>query len=577
MDFFSYKKVNKLKKTALTFSRKISNHLTCILVIILILVILIINISYGLNMKKQVVDAQKVEANYVSNILIQTFNTLVDCTNNVGTSLYYSFMDYHMEYYYMNADANNEIRIILEDCSTFYKNVDCLNILLSNGDFYTKENNGILRISRDNMDIVSELDGLEITTKGKWLLTSSISSLQTKDYISFVKPIHNVSYNKENGYIIMQISKDKILDIYLNQTIENQENYYLISREGEVISQYESFEIVDIEDISNNNYISTRKNIINDITFYSIINMNNFYMELYQFTLFTWVLCAILIIILRLMILYYSNQIAKPFEEIANHMSKDCQVLPRKINLQISDKYSVSESDVLLKSFNNMIEVMDSLFEEIQKETIKRQKLEISLLFEQIKPHFLYNTLDSIYCLNKLNRIEEASQLTKTLAEFYRETLSQGDEWVSIKKELEIADGYLKIQKVRYCEQLEYELIVVDEIYDYLIPKLTLQPLIENAIYHGLKSKREGGKIIIKAYQDENDIYIKIIDNGNGFSTEKFQNIITCKEDGEHGFGLKSVHDRVKLYYKNDSTIFLEPCEVGTVMVIYIQNVVKNI
>lgn len=565
-----------MKNKTLTFSQKISNHLTAVLIIFLIIVMVSINTIYGFSMKQQVISTQISEANYVSDILMHNLSSAVDCTNNIGISIYYTFKDYYIEDYYMSARVNNEIRNILEECTVFYKQADRLNVILLNGDLYTKESNGKLWIASEELESIKYLDDMSISAKGVWITDDSYAPLNSNEFISFVKPINNVNYNKQNGYIITQISKDTILDIYLNQSFGEYENFYLIGQDNQVISMHESFEGVGIEDVINNeldnSYCITKNLVIDDIVYYSLIDMNKVMHDLYVFSFGSCLFCFILIIVLRILIQRFSKKISQPFVILANHMISDVQSLPQKIELDTMARYSVRESDILVTSFNEMIEVIERLFLQVQEEGDSKQKLQFSLLFEQIKPHFLYNTLDSIYCLNQLNRIEESSQLTRTLAKFYRQTLSQGEEWVSIERELEIAKGYLEIQKVRYREKLEYEFQVSEEIYNENIPKLTIQPLIENAIYHGLKSQKNGGKIVIQGERMDGNICIKIKDNGIGFKEEQFREIMADGDQGESGFGLKSIASRLNLHYKNKSALYLESTEVGTTIVIYIEN-----
>ena len=182
---------------------------------------------------------------------------------------------------------------------------------------------------------------------------------------------------------------------------------------------------------------------------------------------------------------------------------------------------------------------------------------ELRLLQEQINPHFLYNTLDTIIWLIEGNLSEQAVDMVVSLSDFFRLVLSHGKEFITIKDEELHIRSYLEIQQVRYHDILDYEISIEPEIYPYRILKLTLQPLVENALYHGIKYKRAMGKITISGSmireEQEKKICLCVKDNGVGMEEEELKRLqkeITrpCQET-ESGFGLANVNERLRMNF----------------------------
>jgi two-component system sensor histidine kinase YesM len=191
-----------------------------------------------------------------------------------------------------------------------------------------------------------------------------------------------------------------------------------------------------------------------------------------------------------------------------------------------------------------------------EQENLK--KAELRTLQAQINPHFLYNTLDTIVWMAESNKSDQVIEIVRALSSFFRIALSRGKDWISLQQELEHVKSYLAIQKMRYRDILDYEFDVDDDLLDSTILKLTLQPLVENALYHGIKTKRGGGEIIVSVQRGEpNSVVIVVRDDGVGFTPYKLARIretlsgesseITMKKEG--GFGLENVNKRIKLYY----------------------------
>jgi two-component system sensor histidine kinase YesM len=218
---------------------------------------------------------------------------------------------------------------------------------------------------------------------------------------------------------------------------------------------------------------------------------------------------------------------------------------------------NVDEITELGISFNIMIGKIRDLLDAKVKEQENLKKAELKALQAQINPHFLYNTLDTIVWMAEANKTDQVIDIVRALSSFFRIALSKGQDWIPIGQEIEHVRSYLTIQKMRYRDILDYKIEVDEDILDGTILKLTLQPLVENALYHGIKNKRTGGTITVRARRgDDNQALIEVQDNGVGFTPAKLaQTQAAINDDAgiismqESGFGLENVNRRIRLYY----------------------------
>ena len=186
----------------------------------------------------------------------------------------------------------------------------------------------------------------------------------------------------------------------------------------------------------------------------------------------------------------------------------------------------------------------------------------------QINPHFLYNTLDAIKWVAILQKANNAAEMITYLVRLLRISLNKGREYVSIREEIEHVKCYVEIQKFRYNDKFDIEVEIDESLMQYRIPKLILQPIIENSIFHGFKQMRQGGKINIKGWSQEKDILFSIIDNGCGVEVNSVDrlldsNLQTNKGERLSGIGLNNVNERIKLIYGEKYGLKIENVDTG--------------
>lgn len=218
---------------------------------------------------------------------------------------------------------------------------------------------------------------------------------------------------------------------------------------------------------------------------------------------------------------------------------------------------SADEIQTLNDSFNSMTEQIGELVDNIRTEQVNQRKTELKLLQAQINPHFLYNTLDTIVWLAEAEEKKQVVSIVTSLSDFFRSTLSQGRDYVTVKEEELHVRSYLKIQKFRYQDILDYRICFPEELYPYTTLKLTLQPIVENALYHGIKNKRGKGVICVSARMtDEQEIEFIVADDGVGMTPAELDDLrdrisgrTEAAADNIHGIGLRNVNERIHLNY----------------------------
>lgn len=258
-----------------------------------------------------------------------------------------------------------------------------------------------------------------------------------------------------------------------------------------------------------------------------------------------------------------SRRITKPLYSLIDTMKTI-----RHGNLEARARhFEQQEVEILAEEFNSLMERLNLLMNQIYEHQRTKRIYELKLLLEQLKPHFLYNSLETVISLVKIDYKEKAVLMIQALSDFYRKSLSGGSEIVTVRDEIEIIKNYLLIQRVRYEKYMEYEIEVSEEILNCRIPKLILQPLIENALYHGIKQGEKKADLIVRGYRNGKDVILEIFDSGVGIIPDKLEKIRkkleekeTVREAGaEHiSFGIYSANERIRLHYGEGYGITIE-------------------
>ena len=259
---------------------------------------------------------------------------------------------------------------------------------------------------------------------------------------------------------------------------------------------------------------------------------------------------VVLMTVLFLIVLLYSMKVSRRITEpIMSLTRKAGQFGIRDFSQATPIETDIRELQILDQSFNAMTGHITGLMNKQIENERSLHRAELELLQAQINPHFLYNTLDSIVVLAESDREEDVVDMITSLSTFFRNSLSEGEDIHTLRAEFAQAASYLEIQQIRYSDILDYSIDVSEDIQDCMIPKLILQPLIENALYHGIKNRRGRGHITITGSREGDNILLRVQDNGAGMDTEQLrqlQNEIYQEKQGS--FGLWNVHQRIRLY-----------------------------
>lgn len=251
--------------------------------------------------------------------------------------------------------------------------------------------------------------------------------------------------------------------------------------------------------------------------------------------------------------------VEEPLEELV-HMSNELAKGNLDYRMTIP---RVTELDVLARQMNDMASSLQDLIEENTKKHYSLAQSEMKILQAQITPHFIYNTLDAILALAEQDNMAAVQEMTYALSDFFRISLSKGQDWISVDKEVRHVADYLLILKMRYGQMLTYDISVPENLKDHFMLKMLLQPLVENAIYHGTKNVRRIGLVRISAELLEESIRFIISDNGKGVTAEQLNDIQAelnkgIDTDFHEGYGLYNVNKRLLLYYGQQAKLEFE-------------------
>lgn len=320
----------------------------------------------------------------------------------------------------------------------------------------------------------------------------------------------------------------------------------------------------NIEMLDNNIYILTEL-IQDDIQYYIYYQTQS--MEMMRVSLnqqvFTFIVCMILLLAaLTAFVAIIETRISRSISGPILGLSQVTHEIAQGDFSVRADEKGDRELGALAASVNNMAEHLSVMVMQIREDERKMRKAELRLLQEQINPHFLYNTLDAIVWMIEDGKSEQAENMVVSLSTFFRTVLSRGREFISIREEVQHIRSYLEIQKARYQDILSYEIQVAPELYPYETLKMTLQPLVENALYHGVKNKRSGGLIRISGERDGKLIRFKVEDDGIGMNAEALTHLQEeirrpCKET-DTGFGMANVNERIRMNFGADYGLMIE-------------------
>lgn len=281
--------------------------------------------------------------------------------------------------------------------------------------------------------------------------------------------------------------------------------------------------------------------------------------------------------VLSLVLLYFlltysrklSRRIVDPIDEICERLEAI-----GKGSLLVCEpiQADVEEVQLLSDGIENMVGRLKRQIEKNTEQEKQRRRTELALLQAQISPHFLYNTLDTIIWLIESQKIAAAVTMVCSLSNFFRFSLSRGQNIITLAEEEQHIRSYLEIQQARYRDLMEYEIYIPNQLKNFILPKLTLQPLVENALYHGIKVKRRKGLILVTGRAQNECLILEVVDDGCGMTEERLNAVrASLADDKSEGFGLRTVHQRVQILFGVEYGLTVESTlDVGTKIIVTI-------
>ncbi len=374
------------------------------------------------------------------------------------------------------------------------------------------------------------------------------------------------------GYLMVMINEEHLYNLYSDLIIGDRE-IYVVAKKGKIISSsnrkingFEYFNLENLDEIfKGESYCITQmdnKDILftqyyeedSEIYVMEVIGLSELLGPIYSVRGIMMLIFVISILIACIYAFILANRITTPLSYLCDfivqvneeNMDKRCSVT------------GYAEIEILKNKLNNMLDYIVELMDRVKLKEKQKRELELSFLQAQINPHFMYNTLFSVKCMVDMQKNEEASEMLVSFIALLRKTLSNPDEYISIMEEFDVLSQYVKIQQLRYSNQLEFVYEYDDNISECKMPKLLLQPLVENAIFHGIELKKEG-IVIVTAKRVGNDIQIKVEDNGIGIDKEKLKMINQgTKINNSSHIGIENIRERIQLNFGEKYGLLVE-------------------
>lgn len=252
---------------------------------------------------------------------------------------------------------------------------------------------------------------------------------------------------------------------------------------------------------------------------------------------------------------YIAKNVIYPIQRLVDSMAEVQNGWLHRVSMNVND----DEIGLLKNSYNAMLIEINQLIEELLQKEKTLRMAELDALQEQMKPHFLYNTLDMIRYMALENRTDEVYNMLETLGNFYRRFLSKGSTDLSLGEEIEIVKSYLTLQRTRFEDIFTDEYEIEEGLSSIRVPRLILQPLVENSIYHGIRPKGEHGVIRVTVKRQEDFLFLSVYDNGIGMSAHQRELLFSGKDS--RSFGFQGTIERIRYYYKTEDVFEIHSTE----------------
>lgn len=450
-------------------------------------------------------------------------------------------------------------------------------LIVNNQDKYLS--NELVKNNRDALlneewyiEAVNHADITQYTSKPIGRNINAYSQYSADEVISISRTMRHPKTNAITGVILIDMKLNKFEEIIKNNNIGQKGFFYILDKNNDIVYAPVNPIIYRI----NNEWFKGKSDIliktINKEIFeimgktslktgwrtIGVFSIEEILEDVLNMQAFAMIISGITFVLAIVLAVIFTNTVVTPIKELTALMKKAEQ---GDLEVEFEDTKYRDEFGALGHSFNHMIKEIKQLIDMVYKEQRNKRKADIKILQAQIKPHFLYNTLDTIQWMAADYGAKDIVEIVGALTKLFRIMLSKGKEVITIGQEIDHIKSYMIIQKARYEDKLDYTIEYDETLLDKEILKLTTQPIVENAIYHGIKQKRGAGKVKIEFLKDDHNLIVKVSDNGAGMDENKLneisvmfknENIRAVTSETGSGYGICNVHTRIRMTYGND-------------------------
>ena len=531
------------------------------------------------------------QVRYKKNVIVQSADTVKNTINSMIDTIQYNskIMIPNLEIQNLLRSGESsvlDVRKVVKNNSVWISSlpfVESLYLFNLKGNHYGSDRDYFKYFS--SIENITEAEWYKDVEKeqGYYILRHNgdyvMNKKEGENTVSFLRIINDIWTFKPLGVLMINISGEAIDDSYRELARDNDMIFYIIDENDEVISQNGNIKYTKIKDKIDKTIIAKKNVYVNDNTQYVV---SSTYMEEIGWKIITMIplkdkfnsglsnkfafSTILMLIFFTFLLSFYLilQYITRPIERMVKVINADTGNI-QKMEIDVPK----GELTVLKNAYNKMADRNSQLIDTIYQEQKRKRKAELNVLHEQIKPHFLYNTLDAMQYLALTKQNDSLYDALEALGGFYRMSLSKGREVISVNEEIEIVNDYIKLQKLRYDDMINCKIDVDDSVKKYHVLKLILQPLVENSIYHGIIPSMKPGMIQIKVYLDGSWIVMEVIDNGMGMNQDELNRIMRFSiEDNKNSFGLRGTIERIKIFYENQFIYNVESkCEETKIII----------
>lgn len=572
------------KFRCLTFNRKISAFLIFEILFISFVVLIITAISSWMTIRNKTIDLAMKQIDLTSNTLGSTLKGIDD---NVEMLM----CDSRIQQYLQNVEGEddnsgksisitNQVNNALSYMASMKSEISYLSVInyLDNNMIYT----GAPLLGSNFVDWAKkDYESAMKTSYGTMRTSVTHKIFYPNEYsLNIYQPLYDkYELNTERGLLCISIDEKDLNTIYDAKSSDIPFDIFLTDRNGKIISNKDQ-SLISTKCPYASRFVGEKGYFqsTDQLVFYQYVKSWNWYVVgsikntyLYSDTYFTILVLLILTVFMCmvgvLISIKLSNSLYRPLKDLVHNMD---MVSNGDLKVRMNHEYSGNDFRQLATGFNEMLDEIEFLMIKVKIEQHQIEQIKLNALQAQIKPHFLYNTLECIHWQALSDGNEKVSKMVKALAKYYRLCLSSGHDIIPLSQEIEHIRSYLIIQNMRYGDIIESRNEIEDRFNNVQIPKMTLQPLVENSINHGINVK-EGHKgiLIIRAAEEEDSIVISLADSGTGMTQEKIDEINNSLSEynEDFGYGVQNVHKRIQLLFGDPFGLYYRQNEFGGITV----------